>query len=271
MTPPAIAQAEKTDAPSSKGTAAFHAALSDVTLFRNSLEAIAELITEGIFKASSDGITFSATDPTMVTLVDFKFYAKAFDEYKVEGAQSIAVNLDNMLSILKRARSGDKVTLEVEKGGNRLIITLKGQSTRRFTIPILELEETKPPEMKLDFPATIEVKPQILEDGIEDAAIITDTVVLAATASTFQMIAEGDLSKVELNLEKGATESLVKLLVRQSVKSKFSLDYLKKITRGAKLGDAAKIELGTDYPVRISFRKPNVAEISYILAPRVED
>lgn len=250
---------------------AFHAALSDVTLFRGALEAIAELISEGVFHATADGISFTATDPTMVTLIDFKFSAKAFDDYKIDGKQDIAVNLDNTLSILKRAKAGDKVTLEMEKGGNRLAVTLRGASTRRFTIPILDIEETKPPEMKLDFPAVIEVRSDILADGIEDAGIITDTVVLAADANAFKMIAEGDLSKVELDLEKGASEALLKILSKGAAKSKFSLDYLKKIVRGAKLGGSAKIELGTDYPVRISFKAPNKAELSYVLAPRVED
>lgn len=252
-------------------TGLFRATLFDASLFRSTLEAISELISEGVFHATSDGISFLATDPTMVTLVNMKYAAKAFDEYKTEGKADIAVNLENLLSVLRRARAGDKVTLGLEKGANRMQIVIRGESTRRFTIPILDIEESKPPEMKLDFPATIEVKTGILADGIEDASIVTDTVIFAAKPEAFQMIAEGDLSKVELDLEKGASESLVKITTKGATRSKFSLDYLKKIIKAAKITDVVKIELGNDYPIRLTFSAPNKCTMSYVLAPRVED
>lgn len=249
----------------------FKAIISDASVFRDSLTAMAELVAEGIFHATPEGLTFTATDPMMVTLVDFKFLAKAFDEYKTEGKVNLPLNLENLISVLKRAKAGDKITLEADKAANKLVITLKGEGTRRFTIPILDLEEAKPPEMKLDFPTTLEIRSQVLIEGLDDAAIITDTVVLATDANSFKMIAEGDLSKVESNLEKGASEALVKLIARGATKSKFSLDYLRKIVKAAKISDIVKIELGTDYPVRLSFKAPNKCEMTYVLAPRVED
>jgi len=250
---------------------AFKATLSDAAVLRDSLQAIAELISEGVFVAKEEGITFTATDPTMVTMIDFKLSSKAFVDYKAEGANEIAINLDHVLSVLKRAKGGDQIQLELDKTANKLTITLRGASVRRFTVPILDLEKAEVPEMRLDFPAVAELKTEILADGIEDAAVFTDTVVMGVSSNAFQMIAEGDLSKVELNLEKGASDALIKLLAKQSARSKFSLDYLKKIIKAAKLADTVKLELGTDYPVRITFKAPNKAEISYVLAPRVED
>lgn len=248
----------------------FKASLSDVSLFRDAMQAIAELISEGIFYAKEDGIHFTATDPTMVTLVNFKFDAKAFDSYKVEGTQEIAINMDNLLSVLRRAKGGDKLTMEIDKGANKLLVTIKNSSTRKFTIPILDIEKAEIPKMDLDFPAVLEMRADVLSEGVEDASVVTDTVILAANPNAFQMISEGDLSKVELDLEKG-NEALTKFVVKNAVKSKFSLDYLKKIVKASKLADSVKIELGSDYPVRVSFKAPDKAEISYILAPRVED
>ncbi|VVB59779.1 DNA polymerase sliding clamp [uncultured archaeon] len=249
---------------------AFKAVLSDVYLFRDSLTAINELVNEAIFKIKADGIYLTATDPTMVALVDYKFLSSAFESYVVHEAEDIGLNIENLLAVLKRAKSEEKVTLDFAKGANKLLVTINGASTRKFTIPVLDIEKGEVPEMSLEFTATVEVKTNVLIDGIEDASIVTDTVILGANANEFTMRAEGDLSKVEIILEKGSPD-LIGIEAKTSVASKFSLEYLKKIVKGAKIADTAKIQLGNDYPLKVTFRAVDNLQISYVLAPRVED
>ncbi len=249
---------------------AFKAVLSDVSLFRDSLTAINELVNEAIFKVKADGIYLTATDPTMVALVDYKLLSSAFESYAVHEAEDIGLNIENLLAVLKRAKAGEKVTLDFAKGANKLLVTISGASTRKFTIPVLDIEKGEVPEMSLEFTATIEVKTNVLIDGIDDASIVTDTVILGASANEFTMRAEGDLSKVEIILEKGSPD-LIGIEAKTAVSSKFSLEYLKKIVRGAKIADTAKIQLGNDYPLKVTFRAVDNLQISYVLAPRVED
>jgi len=126
----------------------------------------------------------------------------------VSEQEEIGINIASLLAVLRRAKSNEKVTLEFTKGANRLLVTIKGASTRKFTIPVLDIEKGEVPEMKLDFPASIEAKTSVLADGIDDASIVTDTVILGASPKEFTMHAEGDMSKVEINLEKGAPDLL---------------------------------------------------------------
>ena len=83
------------------------------------------------------------------------------------------------------------------------------------------------------------------------------------------MFAEGDSSKTELILE-GGNESLISLNTKQQVKSRYPLDYLKKIIKASRLAPIAKIQLGTDYPMRIEFAGKNIS-LRCILAPRVSE
>lgn len=248
----------------------FEARLKKVDLFRNSLEAIAELASEGTFKLTKEGIFLTVADPTMVTLISFKFLSTLFDVYKVEKPQNMSISIDNLLTILKRARPHDVVHLTLDNEINKLVVELKGTSSRRFTLPLIEIEESEIPEMNLDFPATIELKTEVLEDGVGDASIVTDTLVLNANKDSFSVIAEGDLSKVHLVLDK-KSHGLKNIETRSEVKSKFSLDYFKKIMKAAKLSEDVTIHLGVDYPVKLVFREVDKFELSYILAPRVED
>lgn len=249
----------------------FKATLSNISKFKDALTAISELISEGSFVAKKEGLFFTATDPTMVTLVDFKFMATAFDTYEVDKDTEINLSLDNIMGVLRRAKSTDKVIFELDDTTNKLKINLEGTSTRKFTIPLLDLEKAEVPEMNLEFPSTVEITTGIFSDGIADASIITDTMVLSTTATEFQMLAAGDMSDTQMTVKSG-TDGVIGIATKgDDAKAKYSLEYLKKMEKGAKLSDTVKIQFGTDYPLKVTFQDKDVVSISYILAPRVDD
>ena len=76
----------------------FTAKLSDPRLFVNAVSTIGELIDEGIFNLNKDGISFIAADRSMVSVVEFKMTAAAFDEYKLDSEQKIGLNITNPVS-----------------------------------------------------------------------------------------------------------------------------------------------------------------------------
>ncbi|MFH1126956.1 MAG: proliferating cell nuclear antigen (pcna) [archaeon] len=248
----------------------FKATLTDVGLLRDSLAAISELVSEGIFQLKKDHIYFASTDPTMVTMVRFKMLSMVFDEYKLDDDEELSINIESLINVLKRAKSSDAVVFELEKDQNKLSVTLKNSSVRTFKIPLIDIEKSDVPDMKLDFSATVETKSSVLTESIGDASIITDTVVMSADAGSFSMTADGDLSQVNVRLTKDSPD-VVGINVSGDAKSKYSLDYLKKIEKGSKIADTVKMQFGKDYPVRFTFINKDKAELSYVLAPRVED
>jgi len=82
-----------------------------------------------------------------------------------------------------------------------------------------------------------------------------------------RMLAEGNNSKAELKLKRG-DEALLNLNAKAKIKSRYSLDYLKRMIRGSKLADKTRIKIGADSPLRIEFEGDH-ASLSMILAPRV--
>jgi len=108
-----------------------------------------------------------------------------------------------------------------------------------------------------------------LWQAIRAAEAISDHITLIADKDGFQMIAEGDTDVVELKLSK---EQLYSLKCEERVRSMFPLDYLSdmiKVARGK--SDEITINLGNDYPVRLSFEMAGgYIKIVYLLAPRIE-
>jgi len=55
----------------------------------------------------------------------------------------------------------------------------------------------------------------------------------------------------------------------EDCKSRYSLEYLKKFMKGAKLCEKTSLNFANDHPLKIDFRTDQM-ELSFILAPRVE-
>jgi len=248
----------------------FKAVTKDHRLLRDSVDIISQLIDDGLFKLKKDGIELLASDRAMVSVVDFKLRASSFDIYECDKDKTIGLNLLNFLTVLKRANINDKLTLNLNEAESKLEISLEGDSTRNFAIPLIEISREEIPQVdQLEFTANAEVRADIFEQGINDADIIADSVVIELSDDKLRMFAEGNSSKSELKLEKG-NEALLNLSAKEKVKSRYSLEYLKKMIKGSKITDKTKIMIGKDYPMRIEFRGEN-ALLNFILAPRVSE
>jgi proliferating cell nuclear antigen len=247
----------------------FKSRLTDPSLFINSIATIGELIDEGIFKLGKDGISFIAADRAMVAVVDFKISSTAFEKYELDAEQSIGLNVTNFLSVLKRCGSGDKLSLSLQD--NKLEVLIENSSKRRFVVPLLDLsKEEVPPIDQLEFTAKAIIKPDVIQSGIEDAEIIADAVLFETSGNKFIMKAEGDVSKAELELERG-DEALIDLKADGEIRSRYPLGYLKKMIKASKIADSVSIQFGQDYPMKLEFKAGDKASLTMILAPRVSE
>ncbi len=248
----------------------FKAATKDSRLLRDCIDTISQLIDDGLLKLRREGIELVASDRAMVSVVDFKLKSTAFDEYECDAPKEIGVNLHNFLTILRRANPEDKLILNLNEKENKLHITMHGNSVRNFAIPLIDIsKEEIPPIDKLDFHAVAEIRSDVFEEGINDADIIADSIVIELDENKLRMFSEGNSSKSELNIEKG-TSGLFDVSVKTKSKSRYSLEYLKKIIKGSRIADKIKLNLGNDYPLKVEF-KNDQASLSTILAPRVSE
>ena len=247
----------------------FSASASNPKLFRDCIETIAQLIDDAQFKLKKDGIELRAVDRAMVAFVDFDFKSSAFEKYTCDNETTIGINLLSFLTVLKRIGLDEKLTLTLDEKENKLNVTVEGLSRRKFSIPLLEIsKEDIPPVSQLQFQANAEIRSDVLEQGINDAEIFADSVVLQL-GDGFRMVAEGNSSKTELDLERG-NEALLNIDYKGVAKSRYPLEYLKKIIKASKLSDKTKILMGNDYPLKLEF-KGNDASMTFVIAPRVSE
>lgn len=236
---------------------------------KDSIAIISELVSEARFKITSDAIELVAMDPANVSMVVFKLLSSTFTEYDVKEPVDLAINLNNFKQFLKRAKPNDVVTLSLEKD-NKLKIVLKGASKRTFSLPIIDLEEKEQKIPDLSFPASVQMNSSVLNECIEDADIVADSVNFIASPNKFTFLAEGDLSHVKVELESNE-EIKINVEGNEEIRSKYSLEYLKKMIGGSKLSENVAIYFNKDYPLKLEYKVVDRVQLMFILAPRVEN
>lgn len=242
--------------------------LSDATHFKDSISVISELVNEARFKITKDGVELIAMDPANVAMVIFKFFSSSFAEYEVEADQELAINLANLKQILRRAKGNDIVTFELTN--NKLQIQFRSESTRTFSLPLLDFEEKQQRVPNLTFPTSIVVPSSILNDAIDDADVVAESVSFIAEPEKFVVHAEGDLSKAVVEIKQSDVSKITSETTAR-IRSKYSIEYLKKLILASKLSDTVSIFFNQDYPLKLEYKVVDKLLLSFILAPRVDN
>jgi len=243
--------------------------LSEPKFFRDSISIISDLVTEARFSINKQGITLVAMDPANVAMVIFKLLPSMFTEFKIEENQDIALNLNNLKQILKRVGQNELVSLEIE-GGSKLKITIIGNTTRRFMLPIIALDEKEQKTPNLTFPTTVTMPVEMLSAAVEDASIVADSLLMFSDGKKFIVSAVGDLNNAEIEISGDDDNVDIVSAGAAPVKSRYSIEYLKKMIGGSRVSDKVKLQFNKDYPLKLEYVATDKVQLSFILAPRVE-
>ncbi|MBS3150745.1 proliferating cell nuclear antigen (pcna) [Candidatus Woesearchaeota archaeon] len=241
--------------------------LSEPRFFKEPIIIISELVNEVVFKINRDGLELVAMDPANVAMVVYKLLGSAFVEYEIDDEIEIAVNLDNLKQVLRRAKPADIITLELLE--SKLKITLKGTSERVFTLSLINLNDDERQKVpNLDFKSRIEIPSNLFNEAIEDMDVVSDSVAFEVKDRIFSVQAAGNLSTARVSFKENDNLSIES---NDNVRSRYSLEYLKKIIKGSKLSDVCRIWLGNEYPLKIEYKVMDRLSLQIILAPRVSN
>lgn len=239
-------------------------------IWKDCIGAISNLIEEADFEVDGKGIRMKAMDPSHVALVDFRLSSKAFSAYDVEDTVKLGLDLTEMDKVMSRAKKNDESAIGYIEEENRLKIEFKGTSTRRFSLPLLDLEDEDLPDPDLDFTASAKIAAGVINDGLKDAALVGDNVRFELLEGKFLMKIESDTGSAELELSED-DEALESIDVDNPSRAMYNIGYLEDMFKASSSNDIVEIKHGQDLPIQIIFE---IAEgnghLKFLLAPRVE-
>ncbi len=239
--------------------------LENPVLLTKIVEIISELVTEVRIKINDKEMSINAMDPANVAMVNFKISKDAFSQYEV-GNEVLGINLENLKQILKRCSAGSSLILE--KKENLLKIQIYDRIKRNFTLNLIDIESEdinfEEKISNMEFSSLVELSSNDLIASIEDCGIVADSCSFIIKEGKFIIEAKSLNSAMS---EFSGDEAKIQA---ENCKAKYSLEYLQKFMKGAKLSEKSILNFAEDHPLKINFKNQDI-ELSFILAPRVEN
>jgi proliferating cell nuclear antigen len=241
--------------------------LEEPKILSDIISIISELVIEVRMKVNRQGVSIVAIDPANVALVSFKLPKEAFSQLEVE-EEIVGVSLESLKSILRRCRPGSSLFMQTED--NTLRIEIQDKIKREFKLSLIEIETEEKTMPNLEFGAKVEMPSIDLAEAIEDCSIVADACTLSAQQNKFTTEAKGSLNSAKSTF----SSDEVKIDIRQGeeigeLKGRYSLEYLQKFIKAAKITEKTQVNFSTNYPLKLEFKTPRI-ELAFVLAPRVE-
>lgn len=242
----------------------------DATIWKYSMIAISKIIEEASFKVTRDGVKLRAMDPSGVALVDFYIPSDAFYEYEISGDILIGVNMEEFARILRRAKRGDELLLEVLQDG-RLGIHLEGKGSRRFILPSIDLSYQEVPEISFDETFRCKTLPKLFKDVVQELEPISDSAELYAPdgSDTLYLQARGEIAEAEVALS-ASSGALIEYESLGEARSKYTVGYLVDIVTASQVSEVMRIGFGVETPLHIIYELPQGGTLQFYVAPRTD-
>ena len=230
-------------------------------LLSDAIGIISEIVSEVRIKLLEDGMSIIAVDPANVALVIFKLPKETFSQYEI-GNEVWGINLDDLKRILKRASTSSSVVFEQED--NQLKISIFDKVKRIFTLSLIEIEGEDKEIPELQFGVKVGMSSDNFTQAIEDCNIVADSCGFIAGEGFFMLEGAGNLNSARAEFSGDEAQ------ISGIGKSKYSLEYLMKFVKAARISEKVVINFSDDYPLRLDFPGEKMG-IGFVLAPRVEN
>jgi len=234
--------------------------VEDAKFWKGCIDAVVNLIDEGILEVKDDGVSLKAMDPSQIAMVSFFVPKKAFVDYKVEDGEKLGLNFENLAKFLARAREKEKLRMFTAE--NRLGLDFSGETSRSFKIPLLDLSAGPQKEPKIDFDVTVKVNSALFKEILRDATLVSSHLILEASNGNFFVEAKGDAADMR---EAVAAE----ITAKKEARATFPLQFLEDIARACPGDSSIMLHMKTNAPIKIEYSIGD-ANLTYFLAPRIE-
>lgn len=241
--------------------------IEDATSLKDAVETIVNLVEEGLFEFTSEGVRLKAMDPSQISMISFFMPKEAFSHYGLDEERKIGIDVDKLSKVLARGTSGESAELGLEDG--RLKIVFSGNKKRRvFRLPLIDAGSGLEREPKIEYRNRIKIDADAFKEMLKDARLVSNHIRLILEEGRFRVEIRGDEGEAKEEFEKDSGE-VKELEVHGGARATFPLQYLEDIVKASKSGTPLTIYLETDRPLKVEYDVMGAKSV-YYLAPRIE-
>ena len=227
------------------------------------ISAIATLVEEATFEASSEGVVFKGMDPSRVALIDVSWPNSGFAEYACDSDVKFGVRVDEILKLVKRATKTDDIMMSITDGDK---LELGIGDNKRYKIRLIEGSAVDAPLPKIQFNTKITMPTSEMDRILGDVQVVSEYLTMSVDGEKAEFAGRGDLGE-------GAVEATgAEIHSSENSSGTYSLEYLMPVVRAVgSTSENITCEFSSAKPLRVRFTIANMGYIHFYLAPRVEN
>jgi proliferating cell nuclear antigen len=224
------------------------------------------LVDECKARLGEDGLTIQAVDPANVGMVDLSLPKEDFETYAAD-EELLGINLVRFGDVVGMGNKDDPVELELDEERRKLRVETGGL---RYTLSLIDPDSIhqEPQVPELDN-AEYDVVGADIQQAVKAAGLVSDHLafrMIPAEEPVLEVSAEGDTDSVKQEIKRGFDTD-----ADETQSSLFSLDYLNEMSKELPKDGVVTVELGDDYPIKFGAELCEHGEMTYLLAPRIEN
>ncbi|MGC8645185.1 MAG: DNA polymerase sliding clamp [Thermoplasmata archaeon] len=239
----------------------------DAKTIREFSNLILTLVQEARVDFKPDGISSKVMDPARVAMIALEIKKDAFQEFNVDGEDSLGLDIEKMRNFLRL--TGPNEIIDMKFDGKRISMKIGNLSA---SIPIIDPSTLTTPKIP-----TIEPQDKIVTDlsllatGIKAAEGISEVVTFTMKSDEMRIYAKGETESetTEMTVPRSQAKEYI---FTSDARSSFALEYLTKFLRALESTEEVSIALGNDYPLRMEAPILNgKGKVTFLIAPRIEN
>jgi proliferating cell nuclear antigen len=249
--------------------------LENSRILKGIIETLSSIIDETEFRVTPKEFMITAMDPSRICLLKLSIKKENFDEYQCSKESKVGLNLDDLDKILKRSAANDSVEIDFKEKEQKIKLKMQREGTNRkrtFSLALLDIDTEEIPMenlLKIEYPTNWVIDADFLVEAIKDAEIYSEILNMKAIENEGLLFSStGQIGEMEYNL---STDDLIESNISETSSGAYSLTFLKAILKIASITEKLEISLKTDHPLKMIFNLLEGGELSYFLAPRVEE
>ena len=252
--------------------------------FLKILETLQDLISDINLQCDQDGMSFQCIDKGHVCLIHVVYERMAFTEFECDEDICLGINLDNFISMLRLISKDDVLTMKADGETDQINFHLENLSENKKCDLSLKLMDLESDAMELpeddQYSVHIQMSSGQISKNIKDLASIADQIRISSSKvdneTKISIAASGDIGTADINI--GSSADVVKgtridLLNKDDadISMSFSVRHLISICKASTLCNRLKFGLADSLPLMVHYRLPNIGNLKYYLAPKVEE
>ncbi len=240
----------------------------EADLFKRIMDTVGSLMSDVSLDFTDKGLSIKAMDPANIAMIIFEGGKGLFDTFNVEKDTKLSVSLDDLNGILKLLKKDDKLKLTDSK--NRLNLDIVGKNKLHFTISLIDENYTAQKIPQLKFSAEATLLSSLVKDAIKAGFLVDDSLYMTIDGHRMILSARSEEKEFSEDVSINENKEIFNIKSDALTRSKYSIEYMTKFLNAMDPDKPVKFSFSNNYPLRVDYELGPNANMSFILANRIE-